>query len=99
MDKSDIQTDVAYQYLLNLLCDIDQQTHLSPLLDTIMTEKEQQELINRIKIFAYLQKGTPQREISSTLGVGIATVSRGAKAFRQYRIDELLPKLDSIIDA
>ncbi len=98
MNKSDIQKDAAYQYLINLLCEVNEQAHLSPLLDAIMTEKEQQEFINRIKIFAYLQKNTPQREISSKLGVGIATVSRGAKAFRQYPIADLLPKLDSIID-
>ncbi len=98
MKKTSSQTEIAYRYLIDLLSDVEDKSHLSQLLEILMTEKEQQELINRLKIFAYLQQGSSQREISARLGVGIATVSRGAKVFRQYPIEELLPHLDKVID-
>ncbi len=85
------------QYLIDLLAHTDNPSQLSGLLEAIMTEKELEEIINRIKIFSYLQQGLPQREISVKLGVGIATVSRGAKAYRHLPIDELFPNLDKII--
>ncbi len=88
----------AQKYLISLLANTEDKNKLFQLIEAIMTEKEQEELINRIRIFAYLQKGTTQREIRNKLGVGIATVSRGAKAFRQYPIDDLFPNLNSIVD-
>ncbi len=98
MKKNDSQMQ-TYRYLMDLLSNIEDRSHLSQLFEVLMTEKEQQELINRLKIFAYLQQGISQREISAKLGVGIATVSRGAKVFRRYPIEELLPHLDKVIDA
>lgn len=84
---------LAYDYLIELLCQSNDETHIRPLLSALLTEKEQSELSNRILIFALLQQGLPQREIAERLGVGIATVSRGAKAYQHYTIDELLPNL------
>ena len=55
--------------------------------------KEQKEIANRIQIFSLFQQGLPQREIAERLGVGIATVSRGAKAYTQHNVDRLLPNL------
>ncbi len=49
------------------------------LLKLLLTEKEQEELANRIKILQLLLRKAPQREISKKLGVGISTVSRGAQ--------------------
>ncbi len=86
-------TETAYNYLLTHLCDNKDKEHLMQLMNAILTEKEQQELANRLLIFAMLQKGRPQREISEKLKVGIATVSRGAKAYQQYQVDRLLPVL------
>ena len=40
-----------------------------------------------------MQQGLPQRDIAESLGVGIATVSRGAKAYNQHNIHQLLPDL------
>ncbi len=97
MKNTDNPIKSTQQYLIDLLSNTDDKSHLSGLLEAIMTEKEQEEIINRIKIFAYLQQGLPQREISAELGVGIATVSRGAKAFRHLPIDELFPNLDKVI--
>ncbi len=87
------KTENAYNYLLTHLCENQDKEHLNQLLNAILTEKEQQELANRMLIFAMLQQGKPQREISEKLKVGIATVSRGAKAFQKYQVDQLLPNL------
>ena len=37
----------------------------------------------RLEIIKMLKKGTPQREIAKKLGVGIATVTRGAKEIQR----------------
>ncbi|WP_367108555.1 Trp family transcriptional regulator [uncultured Psychrobacter sp.] len=97
MLQEDIQTNNqasdAYDYLLKLLVETDNTECLSAIFDALMTEKEQTELANRLTIFALLQQGVTQREISAKLGVGIATVSRGAKVFSQHQINELLPNI------
>lgn len=93
MLKEDNSSNRAYDYLLDLLIETNDKQQLSEIFDALMTEKEQQELGNRLNIFALLQQGITQREISSQLGVGIATVSRGAKVFQQHQIDELLPNI------
>lgn len=88
----------AYDYLLQLLTNTNDKVHLSEIFAALLTEKEQQELANRLRIFALLQQEVTQREISAQLGVGIATVSRGAKVFHQHQIDELLPDIGKNID-
>lgn len=84
------QASDAYDYLLKLLIETDDRTRLSAIFNALMTEKEQTELANRLTIFALLQQGMTQREISAQLGVGIATVSRGAKVFEQHQVDAWL---------
>lgn len=102
MLQEDIQTNNqasdAYDYLLKLLVETDNTERLSAIFDALMTEKEQTELANRLTIFALLQQGMTQREISAKLGVGIATVSRGAKVFGQHQVNELLPDISKRID-
>lgn len=92
-DANDSVYDSAYDYLLGLLTHTDDKAQLSEIFAALLTEKEQTELANRLRIFALLQQGVTQREISAQLGVGIATVSRGAKVFHQHHIDELLPDI------
>ena len=92
------QASDAYDYLLKLLVETDDRTRLSAIFNALMTEKEQTELANRLTIFALLQQGMTQREVSAQLGVGIATVSRGAKVFHQHQIDELLPDIGDKIN-
>lgn len=87
------KTAPAYEFLLQLLSECDETARMNELLSALLTEKEQSEFANRILIFALLQQGLPQREISEKLGVGIATVSRGAKAYQLHSIDTLLPTL------
>ncbi|WP_201611417.1 Trp family transcriptional regulator [Psychrobacter submarinus] len=95
---SNRHSNKAYDYLLALLTQTNDKAHLSEILKALLTEKEQAELGNRLTIFALLQQEVTQREISAQLGVGIATVSRGAKVFHQHQIDELLPDIGDKIN-
>lgn len=86
----------AYAYLLELLSQSSDKVFIEQLLTALLTEKEQTEIANRIQIFALLQQGLPQREIAERLGVGIATVSRGAKAYHANAVANLLPNLKAL---
>lgn len=87
------QSTAAYDYLLTALSQADAPAAIADLLAAILTDSEQTEIANRLLIFALLQQGLPQREISERLGVGIATVSRGAKAYQRHAVATLLPDL------
>ena len=72
-----------------------QKKHLNELTETILGFKTPEEILNflnwiltpqefeqlpvRLQIVKMLKKRVPQRKIAKTLGVGIATVTRGAK--------------------
>ncbi|MFW2177245.1 MULTISPECIES: Trp family transcriptional regulator [unclassified Moraxella] len=84
---------IAYDYLINLIANTQSTNQITDILSAILSDKEQLEIANRVLIFALLQQGLPQREIAERLGVGIATVSRGAKAYSQHQVAELLPNL------
>ena len=48
----------------------------------LLTPSEFAEVVKRLQIFKLLEQGVPQRQIAETLGVGIATVTRGSRALR-----------------
>ena len=75
--------------LINILCSTNDPDAMAAILDALLTESELREIDNRIRIFEMLMQETPQREIAARLGVGIATVSRGAQAFRHTSEDVL----------
>ncbi len=52
---------------------------LHEFLTDILTEGEYEEIARRWQIVKMLEDGYPQREIAEKLGVGVATVTRGAK--------------------
>ena len=79
-----------YQSLLNHLASCHDSSAIDELFTALLTDKEQQEIANRIRIFDLLERGITQREISEQLGVGIATVSRGAKAMQSHDVSALL---------
>jgi len=79
-----------YHSLLNYLADCHDRATIEVLLNALLTDKEQHEIANRIRIFDLLERGATQRDISEQLGVGIATVSRGAKAIQSHDISALL---------
>ena len=61
----------------------DLEKKLENLLTGLLTEKEIEELAERIRIVQLLKKGVSQHEIAATLKVGVATVSRGAKELKE----------------
>ena len=81
--------------LLKLLCQIDDADEMAAALNVILTDNEQEEVNKRLQIFALLEQNVAQREIAAQLGVGIATVTRGAKAMRTKSFARIGPKLAS----
>ncbi|MGM8897784.1 MULTISPECIES: Trp family transcriptional regulator [unclassified Psychrobacter] len=79
-----------YHSLLTHLANCSDSTAIDVLFSALLTDKEQQEIANRIRIFDLLAHGMTQREISEQLGVGIATVSRGAKVMQSHDVSALL---------
>lgn len=69
-----------------LLCFIADPDEMTQLLETFLTLKELSELENRLKILEMLSQGISQRQIARTLGVGIATVTRGAQAYNRHKV-------------
>lgn len=86
------------QALLALLCGITDPKAMNSALQILLSPSELQDIEHRLEIFQLLAKKMPQREIAARLGVGIATVTRGAAAVKEpnfAHLAELLRKLDS----
>jgi len=79
-----------YHSLLSHLANCTDSTEIEKLLSALLTDKEQHDIANRIRIFDLLDRGITQRDISEQLGVGIATVSRGARAMQSHDVSALL---------
>lgn len=65
--------------LIQILLSLKTERDVTAFLDAILTPKELDEIPKRLEIIKLLKQGMPQKEISKTLGVGIATVTRGSK--------------------
>jgi len=68
-----------YNTLVETILSLKTKKNVREFLDGILTPKERLEIPVRLQIVKLLKKGVPQHEIASTLGVGIATVTRGSK--------------------
>lgn len=79
----------AKSRLLQALCLIDKPDAMESVLRALLTSKELLEIEHRLQIFEMLSAQVPQRDIAQQLGVGIATVTRGAHALREGQFDEL----------
>ena len=79
-----------YHSLLSHLANCTDSAEIEKLLSALLTNKEQHDIANRIRIFDLLDRGITQRDISEQLGVGIATVSRGARAMHSHDVSALL---------
>lgn len=75
--------------LVNLLCGISDPKLMGAALEAILTSQELEDIENRLQIFQMLTENTPQRQIAAKLKVGIATVTRGARAYRNGKFFEL----------
>lgn len=69
--------------LICLLFSVKTEKEMRELLEGLLTPKELEELPKRIQIVKMLKSGVPQHEIAETLGVGVATVTRGSKEIQK----------------
>lgn len=54
----------------------------------LLTPGELLEMTKRLQILEMLEQGIPQRQIAEQVGVGIATVTRGAGVLKRRRGDD-----------
>ena len=74
-------SDYAQALIEHLLTARDSES-LEKALHNLLTPSEFNEICKRLQIFKLLEAGMPQRQIAETLGVGIATVTRGSRALK-----------------
>lgn len=74
---------VAIYLLIKTLLAIKTEEEMRNVLTGLLTPVEIDEFARRIKIFKMLKEGVSQRAIAQELGVGVATVSRGARELKQ----------------
>jgi len=78
-----------FRDLIDILLLCKTKEELSDFLFGLLTENELNEIPARVQIIKMLKMGIPQREISQKLGVGIATITRGAKELRKGRFENI----------
>lgn len=61
----------------------DSKEKLENLLKGLLTPNEIEEFAKRIRLVRLLKKGVAQHEIAKKLGIGVATVTRGAKEIKE----------------
>lgn len=81
-----MNTSIDYKAeLLAHLLAMDSTEAMDHALASLLTPAEYTEISKRLQILKLLRAGVPQRKIAESLGVGIATVSRGARALQDAR--------------
>lgn len=75
-------TDQTISQLAQFICQA-RLEDTQDLLRSLLTPSEIEALVQRLEILDGLAQGTPQREISERLGVGIATVTRGSRVWKK----------------
>jgi TrpR family trp operon transcriptional repressor len=83
--KKSIYTDEFIEKILSLK----NKDELLGFFELILSSKELDEIPKRLQIARMLKKGLSQREIAKSLGVGIATVTRGSKEIRARKVTDL----------
>ncbi|MFL0797157.1 MAG: trp operon repressor [Cellvibrionaceae bacterium] len=73
------------QELIEHLLKAKDSTSMEATLNSLLTDTELDEVCKRLQIFKLLETGMPQRQIAETLGVGIATVTRGSRALKRQQ--------------
>ena len=78
-----------FDELLEIFLECKSKKELSHFLFGLLTENELTEIPVRIQIIKMLKRGVTQREISQKLGVGVATITRGAKELHKGRFENI----------
>ncbi|MFZ2189164.1 MAG: Trp family transcriptional regulator [Candidatus Magasanikiibacteriota bacterium] len=77
--------DIYKKELVKVLANIKDEATMNDFLADLLTGAEIEELPKRLQIIKQLDKGVSQREVAKNLGVGIATVTRGAKELKNKK--------------
>lgn len=77
------------QELIEHLLTAQDSSSMTNVLHNLLTPSELSEISKRLQIFKLLESGMPQRQIAETLGVGIATVTRGSRALKERANQQL----------
>ena len=78
-----MKTKIKYiEHLVNHLLVQNSPQEMEKALSDLLTTSELDEVAKRLQIFELLAAGVSQRQIAENLGVGIATVSRGANVLK-----------------
>lgn len=80
---------IEFANFVRLTASIEDEALLDDFLRGITTEKERQELMQRVEIVNRLLAGEAQHKIAQDLGVGVATVTRGSKELASGRFKAL----------
>lgn len=72
-------------HLVNHLLAQETAEEMEQALGELLTSSELLEMTKRLQILALLEEGVPQRQIAEQLGVGIATVTRGASVLKRRK--------------
>lgn len=75
--------------LIGMLLAIRSEKEMGEFLEGILTPAELLEIPNRLQIVKLLKQGVSQHDIAGKLGVGIATVTRGAKEIQKGRFQNV----------
>lgn len=78
-----------FSTVVELIHAIDNIELLDDFLMGITTQREREELSQRLEIIKRLLAGEPQHKIARDLGVGVATVTRGSKELAAQRFKVL----------
>jgi len=78
---------------INLIYSIKDKELLEDFLVGVTTDKERNELAQRVEIVKRLVAGEPQHKIAADLGVGIATITRGSKELSRGRFKVIKEQL------
>ena len=78
--------DKISEYLIR----IKDRKEMNTFLQGVLTNAERKGIARRIRIVEMLKSGVSQRKIAKEIGVGIATVTRGAKEIAAKKFDTAL---------
>lgn len=84
-----MSADIKYfKHLVNHLLNLNTPDEMEAALRQLLTPAESVEIAKRQQIIEMLEEGVPQRKIAETLGVGIATVTRGSNYLKSLQKDQ-----------
>ena len=80
---------ITINQLIETILSLKTKDQMENLLLGILTPQELEQLPVRLEVVKRLKKGHPQRKIADDLGVGIATVTRGATEIKKGRFKDV----------